>query len=148
MQIKFQKRISYLILHNSSCRKLSKDHVDKIIKANSGANHYMFGKKKSLEQRLKLSGSNHHNFGKTGEACHNYGRKASIETKKKLSEIRRRNRNIHSHSKKVLVNGVCFYTIKDAAEFNSIASSNLSSILKDRLKLSKIWQAEYINSIL
>jgi hypothetical protein len=46
-----------------------------------GENHHFYGKKHSLETKRKIS--------RRGEKSPNYGRKASIETRQKLSEIRK-----------------------------------------------------------
>ena len=49
----------------------------------SGKNHHFYGKKHSLETKRKMSEA------QKGEKSPNYGRKASIETRQKLSEIRK-----------------------------------------------------------
>ncbi len=48
-----------------------------------GENHHFYGKKHSLETKRKMSED------RRGEKSPNYGRKASIETRQKLSEIRK-----------------------------------------------------------
>lgn len=49
----------------------------------SGKNHHFYGKKHSLETKRKMSED------RRGEKSPNYGRKASIETRQKLSEMRK-----------------------------------------------------------
>lgn len=110
------------------------------------------GKKISEETKKKISASAKCNKLK-GELSPNYGRKRSEETKLKMSlskigckQTFDRNGIKNPNCKRVLVNGIEYDLIREAAITNNCNYVNLVKTLRGKLKLGKkIWQAEYIN---
>ena len=111
---------------NGIGRNLSQEAKDHLSKINSGENHYFYGKKHSIETRKKIS-LNHARL--SGENSPMFGKKD----------------NLCPTSIPVLINGVKFNSISEAARQLKYDPSCLTKIIRRKRNLNnKIWQAEYI----
>lgn len=81
------------------------------------------GYKPSAETLKKMSGKNHPAYGKRGKDSHMYGKKASVETRKKISTATNGKNN--PRAKAIIINNGHFDTLKEAAKFVGINSSSL-----------------------
>lgn len=142
---------------NESKAKISKTHKGKVIseetkakisKALSGENSPKYGKTVPLETKEKISNSLKGKY--IGENNHRYGIKESQETKEKLSKLRKgkRTNGDNYNAKNVLVNGIIYNSIKEAAIAINKPYESILGILRGRYKLNeKVWQTEYIQFV-
>lgn len=99
----------------------------KISIANSGKGNYWYGRKGELHPSFGkpgLRGELHPCFGKKGKENKNFGKKASLETRKKQSESSKRRRIVLC-----LQSGIFYYSNKEAAIAHGIPEARLSSYL-------------------
>lgn len=101
-------------------------------------------KKFSDIHKFKIS-INHHDVSGTNNPF--YGKKHSEGSKIKISarDYSMVSGSNNIHSKRVIINGIGFDTVRSAGKFLNINENTLRDYLKCRRKLSdKIWQADYI----
>ena len=115
------------------------------------------GKTHSEETRKKMSdstkGKNNPMYGKIGSEHPKFGKRPSEETLKKMSETSKKRSGKDSPNSipviaihKVTNEKISFYSIIEAGRYLKIDNSNISKVLRNKLKFTKGYTFEYINN--
>jgi group I intron endonuclease len=120
-------------------KNLSKDTLDKI----SGENHHSFGKVISPDTKLKMS------LAKRGEKNHNFGKPKTDETKKKISDANTgrtvsndtlEKMKIRSTCKPCIILGIYYISVKEASRQLNIFNATITCRIKSKTSKWVEWQ--------